>query len=324
MKALCIFSGGLDSLCSAALLRSQGVEVLALFFETPFFGSGRARESARRIGLPLKVVDLTEPHLAMLKNPRHGYGGHMNPCIDCHALMLRTAGRMLAAEGAGFVISGEVLGQRPMSQNRGALDLVARESGLGRLLLRPLSAKALPPTIPEEKGWVNRELLMGFRGRSRKPQMALARDLGITLYPAPAGGCLLTETVFSARLKDLLNARQDPPVGDIELLKVGRHFRLDSRSKLVVGRNQPENQRIESLAAPADAVLRTVDVPGPTALLQGDPSEDNLAIAAALTAAYSDARTGEPVRISIAGGRGTQERTVPAPDKLGFRSLMIG
>ena len=204
MKALCVFSGGLDSMLAAELIRGQGIEVLALFFETPFFESRKARKSAESLKLPIEVVDISERHLAMVKNPKHGYGSHMNPCIDCHALMFRVAGEMLAEKKAFFVVSGEVLGQRPMSQNKQALATVASESGLHGLLLRPLSAKCLPETIPEEKGWVKREDLMDFQGRTRKPQIDLAAKRNITDYPSPAGGCLLTEKVFSRRLKDLL------------------------------------------------------------------------------------------------------------------------
>ena len=179
MKALCVFSGGLDSMLAAELIRAQGVDVLALFFETPFFSSKKAKKSALHLDLPLKVIDMTGRHLEVVRSPKHGYGGNMNPCIDCHALMFRIAGEMLEGEGASFVVTGEVLGQRPMSQNKGSLDLVASESGLGGFLMRPLSAKHLPITDPEKRGWVNRNMLMDFQGRSRKPQMELANVLNI-------------------------------------------------------------------------------------------------------------------------------------------------
>ncbi|MEJ2726735.1 MAG: tRNA 4-thiouridine(8) synthase ThiI [Deltaproteobacteria bacterium] len=235
MKALAVFSGGLDSMLAVKLILAQGIEVLGLFFETPFFTSGKARTFAASINLPLKVIDLTEPHLDLVKNPKHGYGGNMNPCIDCHALMLRKAGDMLEQERAGFIVTGEVLGQRPMSQNKKALLLVAAESGYGNLVLRPLSAKRLPVTVPEEKGWVRRQELLDIFGRSRKPQMELARTFGITEYPSPAGGCLLTDQVFSKRLKDLFSSRPSPALREIEVLKVGRHFRIGPHTKLVVG-----------------------------------------------------------------------------------------
>ena len=199
---------------ASELIRAQGIEVLALFFETPFFASPQARKSAESIALPIKVVDITDSHLEMLKNPKHGYGGHMNPCIDCHALMIRTAGEMLEQERASFIITGEVMGQRPMSQNLKALSMVASESGFQKLILRPLSAKRLPITLPEEKGWVNRERLLGFSGRSRKPQNRRASTTKPSAWyrlrrarryrrytPAPARwcGCRLPRTLFRYR-----------------------------------------------------------------------------------------------------------------------------
>ena len=263
MKALAVFSGGLDSMLAAELIRSQGIDVLGLFFETPFFTSTRARRSAEVNRLPLKVIDLTEPHLEVVRNPRHGYGENMNPCIDCHALMLREAGDRLTGEGADFIITGEVLGQRPMSQNLRALSTVASWSGYQGLVLRPLSAKLLLPTVPEEKGWVDRDTLMGFSGRSRKPQMELARTFHITEYPSPAGGCLLTDPIFSRRLRDLLSSTPRCDVREIELLKVGRHFRFGQKTKAVVGRNKKENEEILSLAGEMDLVIKVDSVPGP-------------------------------------------------------------
>jgi len=232
---------------AADLIRAQGVEVLALFFETPFFKSVKAKKSARSMGLPFRVMDITGRHLEVVRDPRHGYGGNMNPCIDCHALMFRIAGEILEEEGAGFVFTGEVLGQRPMSQNRRSLELVAADSGLNGLLLRPLSAKLLRPTVPEEKEWVRREELLDLQGRSRKPQMEMARQRGIKDYPSPAGGCLLTEKGFSRRLKDLLSSRTHVETEELELLRMGRHFRLAPQTKLVVGRNRKENEAIASL-----------------------------------------------------------------------------
>ncbi|HDM10156.1 MAG TPA: DUF814 domain-containing protein, partial [Desulfobacteraceae bacterium] len=263
MKAICVFSGGLDSLLAAQLIRSQGIEVQAVFFSTPFFGPKRAIRSARSIDLPLMVVDITDQHLRMLKAPKHGMGKHMNPCIDCHALMCRIAGQLMDEQGASFIITGEVLGQRPMSQNKQSLMLVAKDSGLDGLLLRPLSAKCLPATIPEEKGWVKRELLLDLKGRSRKPQMELARKLGIKDYPSPAGGCLLTEEVFARRLKDLISQGQVTRE-QIEMLKFGRHFRLGPRTKVLVGRNEKENQVIKKLMAQGDVLFQCQSIPGPT------------------------------------------------------------
>jgi tRNA-specific 2-thiouridylase len=324
MKALCVYSGGLDSTLAAAVTRAQSIEVLALFFETPFFSSGRARKSAQAAGLPFKVVNITKRHLEILKNPRHGYGQHMNPCIDCHTLMFRVAGELLEEEGAQFVVTGEVLGQRPMSQNKGALHLIARESGLGERLLRPLSAKHLPITLPENEGWVDRDQLLDFRGRSRKPQMALARRLNITEYPAPAGGCLLTEKGFSDRLRDLLSLKSDPETREFELLKIGRHFRVAPRCKLIVGRNKAENDAILALAGKEDFILSTPSVPGPTVLASGRDSEDFLSLAAAVTAAYSDAKGGQvEVQLRLENGRFESRTVVGVRDKAEFKHLML-
>jgi tRNA U34 2-thiouridine synthase MnmA/TrmU len=323
MKALLLFSGGLDSMLAAQVIRAQGIDVPGLFFETPFFSSGKAKESANRIHLPLKIIDLTASHLEIVRRPKYGYGGNMNPCIDCHSLMLRKAGELLEEEGASFIISGEVLGQRPMSQNLRALSTVAKASGFNGLILRPLSAKHLPLTIPEQRGWVKREELLGFSGRSRKPQMELARKLNIHDYPSPAGGCLLTDPIFSRRLKDLLGSGTECEVREIRLLKLGRHFRLSPRTKLVVGRNKEENETILSFSRDTDLILKVESVPGPTVLLCGELTQESLDLALSITASYSDAREDKSVEVKILGrgldqmGRGTQYA------KSRFADLMI-
>ncbi len=308
---------------AAELIRAQGINVLGLFFETPFFTSKKARESAQSMGLPFKVVDITKRHLDVVKSPKHGYGGNMNPCIDCHALMFKIAGEMLEKEGADFVLTGEVMGQRPMSQNKKSLALIASESGLDGLLLRPLSAKRLPVTIPEEKGWVKRELLMGFQGRSRKPQMELAQALNIKGYPAPAGGCLLTEEVFSRRLKDLFSSQSDPDLREIELLKVGRHFRISPHTKLVVGRNKSENEKIHALTEKKDLVLTSASVPGPTVLFLGDFSDSALELAAAITVAYSDSEDSETIPVRVVGGSEDRMLMTEVHEKGEFKRYMI-
>ena len=323
MKAISVFSGGLDSMLAAELMRAQGIDVLALFFETPFFTSDRAMVSVRSMNLPFKVVDITARHLDVVKHPKHGYGGNMNPCIDCHALMFRIAGEMLESEGADFIFSGEVMGQRPMSQNKKALALVAKESGLNGLLLRPLSAKCLPPTIPEKEGWVKRENLKGFQGRSRKPQMSMAADLEMNDYPAPAGGCLLTERGFSRRLKDLLTSNPEVMVNQLESLKLGRHFRLNDHVKLVVGRNKGENQKLRNLAAKEDIILNTVSVPGPAVLMSGNLLADSIPQAVQITLSYSDAREGETQEVRVAGPGINRIITATVPLKAIFKGLMI-
>ncbi|MBW2610329.1 MAG: tRNA 4-thiouridine(8) synthase ThiI [Deltaproteobacteria bacterium] len=299
MKALSVFSGGLDSLLASELIRDQGIDVQALFFETPFFSSTKAFKFAKSINLPIKVIDITDRHLEIVKRPKHGYGENMNPCIDCHTLMFRIAGEMIEEEDASFIITGEVLGQRPMSQNRKALSIIASESGFEGLILRPLSAKFLPLSIPEAKAWVNRDELMDFSGRSRKPQMELAKRLNIGQYPSPAGGCLLTDKVFTRRLKDLFLSDPQFEIRDIELLRVGRHFRIGPNTKLVVGRNKTENQAIRALSAEGDILLSPVSVPGPTVLAIGEylPGSDELA--AIMTVSYSDAGADDITEVNL-------------------------
>lgn len=323
MKALCVFSGGLDSILATEVIRLQGIDVLGLFFETPFFTPEKAKKSAAAIQLPLKVVNITDVHLTMVKNPRHGYGENMNPCIDCHALMIRCAGELLETLGADFIITGEVLGQRPMSQNRKALDTVASESGVGGLLLRPLSARHLRMTIPEKEGWVDREALRDWSGRSRKPQMALAKELGIEEYPLPAGGCLLTDKLFSRRIRDLLSYSPHCAVREIELLKIGRHFRIFPGTKLVVGRNKKENETIQGLAAPGDLILKSVSTPGPTVLALGEMSPDAEALAAAITVSYSDADDHQESEVRLIGNNTDRIVLATGCEKEEFRRYMI-
>jgi tRNA-uridine 2-sulfurtransferase len=323
MKALAVFSGGLDSMLAATLIRAQGIDVLGLFFETPFFEAARAARSAEILHLPLMILDITLPHLEVVKKPRYGYGGNMNPCIDCHALMLRSAAERLAEENAQFILTGEVLGQRPMSQNLRALSTVAARSGRPELILRPLSAKLLPITMPEEKEWVRRDELLALSGRSRKPQMELARAFNITEYPSPAGGCLLTDPLFSRRLKDLLSDRLNCEIREIELLKVGRHFRLKPGTKVVVGRNKKENERILSLAGPSDLVVKVDSVPGPLVLVVGTIDRETEKQAVALALSYSDARDGEVAEVKLLRGGTERKESAPARPKSEFQRFMI-
>lgn len=297
VKAISLFSGGLDSILACKLIEEQGIEVRGLTFETPFFGADKAKRTARRIGLNLRVLDITEEHLQMLRSPRYGYGKNMNPCLDCHTLMLQMAGRMMQEEGADFVFTGEVLGQRPMSQNRQSLQLVAKRTGFPERILRPLSAKLLEITKPEREGQVDRERLLDLQGRGRKRQMDLAVHYGVTDYPAPAGGCLLTDPMFARRLRDLFDHQPDHGRRDLDLLRVGRHFRLDEKTKVVVGRNARDNQRIEALAEAGDALFHAADVPGPTALLPGGGNDRTRRLAASLCGRYSDAPADIPLLI---------------------------
>jgi tRNA-uridine 2-sulfurtransferase len=288
VKTLSLFSGGLDSIVSVKLIQEQGIDVQGLTFCTPFFEAEKPRAAARRIGLPLMVLDITEVHLAMVRAPRYGYGKNMNPCIDCHSLMLKIAGEKMEEMGYDFIFTGEVLGQRPMSQSRQMLHVVAKNSGYADRILRPLSAKLLPETLPEKEGKVDRERLLDIQGRGRKRQMEMAERYGITEYANPAGGCLLTDPMFSKRLKDLFASHPGFTPRDLELLKVGRHIRLNDRHKVIVGRNKRDNQSLEPLIEDRDAVFQMRDFPGPLCMLPGGGPEEVEREAAAICAAYGD------------------------------------
>jgi tRNA U34 2-thiouridine synthase MnmA/TrmU len=289
MKAVALISGGLDSILAVKIILEQGIEVIGVNFFSPFFGSDAARRCAEDVGISFMSVDISEEYLPILKNPRYGFGKNLNPCIDCHGFMLKKAHKIMKDIGAEFVITGEVLGSRPKSQNRNALRIVEKVSGLNRLLLRPLSAKLLDITIPEERGWVNRELLFDIHGRSRRRQLELAKEFGITQYSQPAGGCLLTDVSFSRRLRDVMRY-SEPTVNDIELLKIGRHFRLSDKTKIIVGRCHEENDALLRLLRPGDVWLKTQKYPGPVTVVRGDINEDIIIRAAALCARYSDGK----------------------------------
>ena len=313
-KALGLLSGGLDSSLAALCLKRQGVEVTAIAFVTPFFGSSKAELAARQIDIPLIVEDISKIHLEMLKKPRYGYGKNMNPCIDCHAMMFRLAGKIMAERGFDFLFSGEVLGQRPMSQNANALRSVANYSGHPDRILRPMSAKLLPITPVEEQGLVDREQLLDIQGRSRKPQEALAKEWNLTDFPSSGGGCLLTEIHFSDRLRDLFNHQPDCTVSDVELLKIGRQFRLSEQSKLTLGRHQKDNDSIREAADDTHIVLRALNLSGPLGLISGQPSEEEIEVAGAIVASYGKGKDQEEVDILAETAEGEQRFAVaPMP-----------
>lgn len=299
MRCLALLSGGLDSMLAVRVMQQQGVEVVGLCFVTPFFGPHSARKAAKQLGIELVEHDFTDSYFAMMKAPRYGFGGNMNPCIDCHGLMMRTAHGLLETHGASFLVTGEVLGERPMSQTRSGLNAVLKLAADRDLVLRPLSAKLLDPTKPEREGWVDREGLLGLSGRGRKPQEELARQFGLTDYPQPAGGCLLTDVKFSQRLKELI-AHEGLVRADIELLTTGRHFRIGGRTKLVVGRRQAENERLLAARRPGDAVLRPpLEVKGPVGLLRGPADDAQLGVAAMVLARYCDVPAGGQVTVNL-------------------------
>jgi tRNA U34 2-thiouridine synthase MnmA/TrmU len=297
VKAISLFSGGLDSILAVKLIQEQEIDIEGVTFETPFFNAAKAQISAKIIGLSLTIINITHRHLDMLKAPRYGYGKNMNPCIDCHALMLKMAGKRMEEAEADFIFTGEVLGQRPMSQTKQSLHVVAKNSGYADVILRPLSAQLLPEIKPEQEKIVDRLKLLAIQGRGRKAQMELARHYDIKDYPPPAGGCLLTDPNFSKRLKDLFDHCPDHDIRDIELLKFGRHFRIHATSKVIVGRNQTDNAAIQALIQDTDITLYMADCPGPTVLVPYGCDDKTLLAAASLCCLYSDALNDQPCNI---------------------------
>jgi len=303
--AIALFSGGLDSALAILLILRQNIEVTALTFMTHFGCDLGDRSScgsnpypaAEKFGFNVKLMHLGQKFIDIVENPQHGRGSHMNVCVDCRILMLREAKAFMEMTNADFVITGEVLGQRPFSQVKDKIHLVEREAGLRGRLLRPLSAKLLPPTEPELSGMVDREKLEGIRGRSRKRQMEIAAEFGLDDYPTPGGGCLLTDEGYSNRLRDLIDHTGHLTFDDLNLLRVGRHFRLDRRTKVVVGRNDAENRQILGYRRDHHVMLEAPDVGSPVTLLIGDTSEDNIRKAAIITARYTSARQEPHVRV---------------------------
>ncbi|RFT15678.1 MAG: tRNA (5-methylaminomethyl-2-thiouridylate)-methyltransferase [Candidatus Saccharicenans subterraneus] len=266
-RALLLFSGGLDSILAGKLLEEQDVEIVALTFRSQFFGAGQAVRLAGELGWPLVVVDISPEQIEIVENPRYGYGRQLNPCIDCHGQMVRIAGQLLERYQADFVATGEVVGERPKSQNRQALGLVEKLSGIKGLVLRPLSARLLPETIPEERGLVDRNRLLDIFGRYRKKQLELAERYGLKEYPTPAGGCLLTDPGFAARARQLMKWRGKLWPGDIELIKTGRVF-FEPDGLIVVGRDEQENEKIAAIAGATDILVTTAGVKGPLAAVR--------------------------------------------------------
>ena len=288
-KGLSLMSGGLDSQLAVRVLERAGAEVEAVCFETPFFKSKEAAKAAAALGVKLHVIDFTDDEIALVKNPPHGFGGAMNPCIDCHATMIRRAGELMTELGYDFVATGEVQGQRPMSQNSQSLKTVEKASGLKGRLVRPMSAKLLEPTIPELEGKLEREKLLDISGRSRDRQIALAAEFGIVDYPSPAGGCKLTEDGFCRKLKDLMDHEGLDDRRLVELLVVGRRFRLAGGSSVILGRDAEENATLR--AAPYK-VVEIAGLPGPTALIPDLKCEADLEAATEIVRAWSRGGTG--------------------------------
>jgi len=306
MRALALFSGGLDSALAIKVVKEQGIEVIALNFVSHFFGGHdeRAERMAGDLGVQLEYVDFKKIHTEIVKDPANGRGKNMNPCIDCHSLMFEVAGELLKRYDADFLISGEVLGQRPMSQNKQALERVKKVSGLAELIVRPLSAKLLPPSKPELEGWIDREQLLDFSGRSRKPQMALAEKLGLKEYPSPGGGCMLTEPNYSNRLKVL----EDDGLLEQEyselfyLIRGGRFFRLEEKKYLFVGRTKDDNHRISEHKDFGSLYIAGAGTPGPAIVGYGNFTEEEKHFAIELFSRYSKVKGKEGVKVVTDNG----------------------
>lgn len=322
IKALGLCSGGLDSILAGMILKNQGIHVTWVSFETPFFGGDKAEKASRQTGIPLIRRDITDIYMAMLRSPRLGYGKNMNPCRDCHSLMFRMAGEMMEEEGYDFLFSGEVLGQRPLSQTKQALRYVEKQSGFDGKILRPLSARALPETEVEREGLVDRSSLMDFSGRSRKPQIELARTMGITSYPAPAGGCLLTDANFSRRLKDLFDHEDQLASNDIHLLKFGRHIRLNEKVKIVVGRTRGDNQSILSLKDDRYMEVDAVGIGSPAILVPVHAGPADVRLAASICLGYTKTPRDQMAQVRVKSGHGSEILSVKAVEP-GTQGVMI-
>lgn len=300
-RALAMISGGLDSTLAAKLIKEQGIEVIGICFRSYFFNENNAKKMTKQIDIPLEVVDFSKEHFEMVKDPKHGWGKNMNPCIDCHSMMMRYSGELLEKFNADFIITGEVLNQRPMSQNRSALDVVKKQSGFSDKILRPLCAKNLKETQMEIDGLVDREKLLDISGRNRKPQMALAEKWGITDYPSPAGGCKLTEPNYSIRLKETLDRKEEVTEKDIHLLKQGRHFVTDNKTKIIVSRTGEEGEQIKQLLNNKDMMFITCDFNGAMVIIpEGEnPTDDDLTFACRLAVRYSKGKDQELVKVKF-------------------------
>jgi tRNA-specific 2-thiouridylase len=325
MKKLAIglYSGGLDSILAVKLIADQGFQVILVRFISPLFEGRQHDVSILNSILPaesfrFQEVSLGTDFLHIIRSPEYGYGKNLNPCLDCKIFMVKKAGEILREHDGAFIFTGEVLGQRPMSQRRDALHVIGRDSGLGRYLLRPLCARLLPPTAAEESGLIRRKSLLDISGRSRKRQMELAKEFGISSYPTPAGGCLLTDVSFVRRFKAILAEKDDRGdqgiLEDLPLLKVGRHFLIRPGVRLIVGRNYTENQKVMMHGKKNGWLFRVINAPGPIALAQGNLEDADFQLAASITARYSDAKVNESIQVSFGlNGSGKNQALTVSP-----------
>ncbi len=296
-KAIGLLSGGLDSTLAVKIILEMGIEVIAVNFLSPFCSctskkagcKSEALKVTKKFGIKLKTIFLGEKYLEMVKNPKYGYGRNFNPCVDCRIMMLKDSKKIMIDEDASFIFTGEVLGQRPMSQRFDTLNIIEKESGLKGLILRPLSAQFLKPTIPEIKGIADRNYLLKIKGRSRKVQIALAEQKGINDYPCASGGCLLTDNHFSNRLKDLYRFQIPISLNDVRLLRIGRHLRINDFCKIIVGRNKEENEKLEKMVEPADLLFRVIGHKGPLVVARGKVKNMTMETISSITVHYSRA-----------------------------------
>jgi hypothetical protein len=325
VRAIGLLSGGLDSLLAARVVLDQGIEVLAVSFESPFFTAARARVAAAAAGVPLRIVDFTPDILELVDHPRHGFGQGLNPCIDCHARMLCRADEIRRAEGYDFIFTGEVLNQRPMSQTNRTLKIVARDGGVEDVLVRPLSARVLPETEVERRGLIDRSRLLGLEGRSRRGHTEVAARMGITTLPTVSGGCCLAEPNFANRLRELRKHGSAQDLDAIRLLFHGRHFRLGEDVKLVVGRDEEDNAALEKLPLRGYVWLHATEGNGPTCLLSATANEAELTLAAAICAHYVKAAAHGPIRITVRMPDGSrhEEITTGPVDQAVFEARRI-
>jgi len=312
-KAVALLSGGLDSTLAVKLVLDQGIDVEAINFVSPFClcrkGGCGALEVAKNLNIPLKTITVGEEYLRIVRKPKFGYGKNMNPCIDCRIFMLKKAKKYAEEMGASFIFTGEVLGQRPMSQHRKTLGIIEKEAGLKGKILRPLSAKLLPPTEVEKKGLISRETLLGIEGRSRKKQIRLAQELKVTEYSCPGGGCLLTYREFTSKLKDLFEHKKRISLKDVRLLKIGRHFRF-GKNKIIVGRNEAENGLLLQMKMTNDYCFEAQDTGSPITLLQGPKTRTAVKRAAELTVYYSDRKQSV---VLVKFGKGELDKSLRTP-----------
>ena len=326
VKALALLSGGLDSILATEIIQKQGIKVVAFNVKSPFClckkGGCAAVDASKQLNVPLKVVAAKEDYLRMLRNPKHGYGRNMNPCIDCRIFLMKKAKKYAREIGAAFIFTGEVLDERPMSQHYPAMKLIEKEAGLEGKVLRPLSARLLPITEAEKKGVVDRKKLLDIQGRSRRPQLKLAEEFNIKDYPCPAGGCLLTYEEYAKKIHDLFTHKKRVSMADIALLRIGRHFRF-GKNKIIVGRNEEENKLLTARKTKSEFYFELPNVVGPVTILQGPKTKRAIEAASKLTAFYSDAKSSE---VAVEFGREDLGETVlvEVPQKAYVDKLRVG